>query len=219
MRVTLTDARAVSTYNETVVRLYVHTLGGTCCTHACISCKCCTYMYLLQVFHHMHVPLASVAHACTCDETVVRPGFEEELPPSSPLQATHKNFHRLLHHHHTNVVVLSLSSFLRVLFSHLLIRAYFSVAQSQPQSSLKLCSIAPQMFYISTSFLFLHNISALFLLKQIEIEHHRSHTLIITLKNYYLASLYCCYYYMSFQHICKLYTCWLRLILYLIKQI
>ena len=99
MRVTLTDARAVSTYNETVVRLYVHTLGGTCCTHACISCKCCTYMYLLQVFHHMHVPLASVAHACTCDETVVRPGFEEELPPSSPLQATHKNFHRLLHHH------------------------------------------------------------------------------------------------------------------------
>ena len=171
---------------------------------------------------HMHVPLASVAHACTCDETVVRPGFEEELPPSSPLQATHKNFHRLLHHHQCGCS-LSLSSFLRVLFSHLLIRAYFSVAQSQPQSSLKLCSIAPQMFYISTSFLFLHNIStssaALFLLKQIEIEHHRSHTLIITLKNYYLASLYCCYYYMSFQHICKLYTCWLRLILYLIKQI
>ena len=83
-------------------------------------------------------------------------------------------------------------------------------------------TIAPKIFpqivfnlpsnVLQLSIAFSFSISSLFL-------HKRHHTLTITLENYDLAaSLVCCCCYMSFQHICKLYTCWLRLILYLIKQ-
>ena len=158
--------------------------------------------------------IVPVPHACTChDETVVRPGFEEELPPLFPPPGCSQKLPSSSSSHPP--IIKNVLSFIFPEFSfpicwcvaHISLQhnCNHNLPWNCVQSSLK-------CFTTLNCFLFLHNmdhiIAALFLLNQVE----HSHTL-----TFQTTSPFCCCY-MSFQHKCKLYTCWLWLILYFIKQ-
>merc|ERR1712032_1033074 len=132
--------------------------------------------------------------------------------PSS--QLPHKNFHPLLHHHyhHTHhhkqhgcsLFFLFSSGAVHISLLH---NCNHNLSSNCVQSASNVLQLGPSLVYF------------LFLLYQLySITKTTAVFLTISLKNYFTASLSCCCCYMSFQHTCKLYTCWLRLILYLIKQ-
>ena len=147
----------------------------------------------------------------TCYETVVRrPDFEEELPPSSLLPPSQK-----LPSSSPSPLSSYPSSKTTFFFSHP-VQCIFLFCTFATTIFPQIVFNRPQMFYNSAPLSF--TFSFFFISFIPSQKPLLSHILTITLKNYFPASLSCCCY-MSFQQICKLYTCWLRLILYLIKQL
>jgi len=112
----------------------------------------------------------------------------------------------------TSIIIIKIFHLSGVFFSHQL---HISLQHNCKHDIPWNCVKSPlKCFTTLNCFLFLHII--FFLLKRVE-HHHHSHNHPWKLKSDY-TSPFCCCYIMSFQHKCKLYTRWLRLILYLIKQ-
>jgi len=159
-----------------------------------------------------------------CYETVVRhPDFEEELPPSSLLRAPSQKLPSSSPSLSSSNPPSSSTVWFFSLFFPFPIQqcsAYFSSAQMHISLQHNCNHNLPSNCVQSASnVLQLLKLSSLLFLPQLFFLQNHYFTLTITLKNYFPASLSSCCCYMSFQHICKLYTCWLRLILYMIKQL
>jgi len=163
-----------------------------------------TRLYVRSYLFHMHV-------RATTRRLYVRP-LRKSSRHSSLLQAAHKNFHPHHHHTHPPSKMCFLSSFQSFPFPSADASRIFLFSNCNHNLPWNCVQSSLKCFTTLNCFLFLHNmdhiIAALFLLNQVE----HSHTL-----TFQTTSPFCCCY-MSFQHKCKLYTCWLWLILYLIKQ-